>query len=148
MISPPRQLTFAWPHAPSFAREDFLAAPSNREALRAIELWPNWASRMLVLVGPEGAGKSHLGTIWANAAGGLTLDANALSEQTLKASGEASALLIDNADRAVAAEAQFFHLINAALQQNVWLLLTSRAAPDAWGLNTPDLFRDSAWRLS
>ena len=34
MISPPRQLTFRWPHSPSFAREDFLPAPSNREALR------------------------------------------------------------------------------------------------------------------
>ena len=65
MMSPPRQLTFRWPHSTSFAREDFLPAPSNREALRAIELWPNWAGRMLVLVGPEGAGKSHLGAIWA-----------------------------------------------------------------------------------
>ncbi len=139
MILPPRQLAFDWPHAPSFARDDFLSAPSNREALRAIELWPNWASRMLVLVGPEGAGKSHLGTIWANTAGAITLDGAELGEESLKTCGEASALLIDDADRAVAAEAQLFHLINAALQQNVWLLLTSRAAPDAWGLNTPDL---------
>jgi len=38
MISPPRQLTFRWPHSPSILREDFLPAPSNREALRAIEL--------------------------------------------------------------------------------------------------------------
>ena len=61
MMALPRQLTFRWPHSPSFAREDFLPAPSNLEALTAIELWPNWASRMLMLVGPEGAGKSHLG---------------------------------------------------------------------------------------
>ena len=57
MMSPPRQLTFRWPHSPSFAREDFLSAPSNLDALTAIELWPNWAGRMLMLVGPEGAGK-------------------------------------------------------------------------------------------
>ena len=80
MISPPRQLTFRWPHSPSFAREDFLPAPSNREALSAIELWPNWAGRMLTLVGPEGAGKSHLGAIWAGASGAITLHGEALDD--------------------------------------------------------------------
>ena len=29
--------------------------------------------------------------------------------------------------------------MNMALQNDVWLLLTCRAAPDAWGLKTPDL---------
>ena len=139
MISPPRQLTFRWPHSPSFAREDFLPAPSNREALRAIELWPNWAGRMLVIVGPEGAGKSHLGTIWAGAAGAITLRGEALNERSVEACAQACAVLIEDADRATQSEALFFHLMNTVLQNDVWLLLTSRAAPDAWGLKTPDL---------
>ena len=138
-MPPPRQLTFRWPHSPSFAREDFLPAPSNLEALKAIQLWPNWAGRMLMLVGPEGAGKSHLGAIWARAAGATSLTGEELDEQSLEACAGASAVLIDDADRASGAEALFFHLINAGLQNNVWLLLTSRTAPDAWGLNTPDL---------
>jgi len=138
-MSPSRQLTFRWPHSPSFAREDFLPAPSNLEALKAIQLWPNWAGRMLMLVGPEGAGKSHLGAIWARAAGATSLTGEELDEQSLEACAGASAVLIDDADRASGAEALFFHLINAGLQNNVWLLLTSRTAPDAWGLNTPDL---------
>src|SRR6202007_2278132 len=37
------------------------------------------------------------------------------------------------------AEALFFHLINVVLQNNMWLLMTGRTAPDAWALNTPDL---------
>jgi chromosomal replication initiation ATPase DnaA len=139
MMPPSRQLTFRWPHSPSFAREDFLPAPSNLEALKAIQLWPNWAGRMLMLVGPEGAGKSHLGAIWARAAGATSLIGEELDEQSLEACAGASAVLIDDADRASGAEALFFHLINAGLQNNVWLLLTSRTAPDAWGLNTPDL---------
>ena len=139
MMPPPRQLTFRWPHSPSFAREDFLPAPSNLEALKAIQLWPNWAGRMLMLVGPEGAGKSHLGAIWARRAGATSLTGEELDEQSLEACAGASAVLIDDADRASGAEALFFHLINAGLQNNVWLLLTSRTAPDAWGLNTPDL---------
>ena len=139
MISPPRQLTFRWPHSPSFAREDFLLAPSNRDALRAIELWPNWAARMLILLGPEGAGKSHLGAIWASAAGAVTLAGDALDEQSVEACAHARAVLIEDADRATRAEALFFHLINAAMQNSVWLLVTCRTVPDAWGLNTPDL---------
>ena len=139
MTSPPRQLTFHWPHSPSFAREDFLSAPSNHEALNAIGLWPNWAGRMLTLVGPEGAGKSHLGAIWACASGAVTLRGEALNEESVGVCERAHAVLFEDADRAAQSEALFFHLMNTALQNEVWLLLTCRAAPDAWGLNTPDL---------
>jgi chromosomal replication initiation ATPase DnaA len=139
MTTPPRQLAFRWPHSPSFAREDFLMAASNRDALAAVELWPNWASRMLMLVGPEGAGKSHLGAIWARASGAISLSGEDLDEPALEACAQAGAVLIENADRAKCAEALFFHLINAGLHSNIWLLFTSRTAPDAWELNTPDL---------
>jgi chromosomal replication initiation ATPase DnaA len=139
MISTPRQLTFHWPHSPSFLREDFLPALSNREALRAIELWPNWAGRMLVVVGPEGAGKSHLSAIWASAAGAITLHGEALNEQSVEACAQACAVVIEDADRAIKVETDFFHVMNTILQNDLWLLLTSRAAPDAWGLETPDL---------
>jgi chromosomal replication initiation ATPase DnaA len=139
MMSPPRQLTFRWPHSPSFAREDFLSAPSNLDALTAVELWPNWAGRMLMLVGPEGAGKSHLAAIWARNAGAISLLGEELDEQSVVACAGGRAVLIEDADRAMGAEAMLFHLINAALQYNAWLLLTSRTAPDNWGLNTPDL---------
>ena len=47
------------------------------------------------------------------------------------------AVLFEDADRATQSEALFFHLMNMALQNDVWLLLTCRAAPDAWGLKTP-----------
>jgi chromosomal replication initiation ATPase DnaA len=139
MTSPPRQLTFHWPHSPSFAREDFLPAPSNLDALAAIELWPNWAGRMLMLVGPEGAGKSHLGAIWARAASAIILAGEGLDERSLKACARAHAVLIEDADSATRAEALFFHLINTAMQNNAWLMLTCRTPPDAWGLTTPDL---------
>lgn len=139
MISPPRQLTFRWPHSPSFAREDFLAAPSNRDALAAIELWPNWPGRMFTLIGPEGAGKTHLGTIWAEASGAIVLRGDALNEESLAAGERASAILLEDADGAAQTEALFFHVVNTALQNQVWLLLTCRTSPDAWELKTPDL---------
>jgi chromosomal replication initiation ATPase DnaA len=93
----------------------------------------------LMLVGPEGAGKSHLGAIWARAADAVSLTGEGLDEQSLNACVRAHAVLIENADSATRAEALFFHLINTAMQNGTWLMLTCRTTPDSWGLDTPDL---------
>ena len=130
-----RQLPLDLPHTPSFEREDFLESPANAEALRAIAAWPNWAGGMLLLIGPAGSGKSHLGAIWARASGAAVAAAAALPPAALSA----PALLIENADRIGANEASLFHLINGAREAGASLLLTARAAPGAWGLSTPDL---------
>ncbi len=139
MTEPPRQLTLDWPHRPSFAREDFLPAPSNREALGAIDHWPAWPGRMLLLLGPEGAGKSHLASLWAKTSGAATLQGETLSEASSQSFAQGSALLIEDADRVGQAEERLFHLLNTALQTNAWVLLTARKEPAAWGLRIPDL---------
>src|SRR5262245_35344741 len=74
-----RQLALDLSHAESFAREDFLAGPSNADALAAISCWPDWPSQVMALVGPAGSGKSHLAAIWAEQAGARFLSARALS---------------------------------------------------------------------
>jgi chromosomal replication initiation ATPase DnaA len=134
-----RQLPLELPHDPSFAREDFLCAPSNAQALSAIESWPAWAGRMLLLVGPAGSGKSHLGAIWARTAQAATVEAEALREAGLAELAASKALLIENADRIGAGEATLFHLINLVRESGAFVLLTARMPPDSWGLQKPDL---------
>ena len=87
-MSVPRQLALALPHAESFARDDFLIGASNKAALGMIERWPDWPDRALALVGPEGAGKSHLASIWADTAGARRVSARALGETDLPAALE------------------------------------------------------------
>src|SRR6266508_1978458 len=70
MSAGPRQLALALDHSESLAREDFLGGPSNAAALALVDAWPDWTHRAVVLIGPEGSGKSHLAAIWAQAAGG------------------------------------------------------------------------------
>ncbi len=139
MTGPPRQLTLDWPHRPSYAAEDFLPAASNREALAAIHRWPDWTGRMLLMIGPEGSGKSHLGALWAERAAATVVEAPNLAEAVIGAPAKSSALLIEDADRVGEAESRLFHIVNAAMQAETWTLITARAPPDAWSLRTPDL---------
>ena len=134
-----RQLPLDLPHEPSFAREDFLAAPANAEALRAIDAWPAWAGRMLLLSGPAGSGKSHLGAIWARAARAATIEAARLIDAEPADLARSKAILIENGDRVGAAEANLFHLMNLAHENDAFVLLTARGAPDSWELKKPDL---------
>ena len=49
----PRQLVLALDHSESYAREDFLAGPSNSAALALIDSWPDWPNRIMALNGPD-----------------------------------------------------------------------------------------------
>src|SRR5258707_13939220 len=92
----PTQLALALDHAESLAREDFLAGPSNAAALSLIERWPDWPSRVVLLRGPEGSGKSHLAAIWAREAGARTLSPRRLDRGDVPIALATCALVLDN----------------------------------------------------
>ena len=137
-ISPPRQLALALSHAESLAREDFLSGPSNTDALALIDSWPDWPANAVVLVGPEGSGKTHLATIWAAAAGARVISAHALDEGGLRSALATGALVVENA-AAAADERALFHLINLAREENAYLLFTARTVPAAWPVAIADV---------
>lgn len=134
----PRQLALALPHAESFAREDFLAGGSNAGALALIERWPDWPDRVLALVGPEGAGKSHLAAIWAELAGARRVSGRALGETNLIGALATGALVVEDAP-ARPDERALFHLINLTREHEAWLLVTAQAPPTQWKVALPDL---------
>lgn len=131
------QLPLPFDHAPRYGLDDFMPSATNEAALEAIERWPDWPDRVLLLVGPEGAGKSHLARIWAARA-----DADLLSSANL--AGDLDILVrrnavVEDADRAVLPEAALFHLLNLVRERGLSLLITARAPPAAWALETADL---------
>jgi len=134
----PRQLALALPHAESFAREDFLTGAPNEAALAMIERWPDWPDRALALVGPEGAGKSHLAAIWAETAGARRVSARALGQTDLIGALATGALVIEDAPARLD-ERALFHLLNLIREEEACLLITARAAPARWGVALPDL---------
>ena len=137
--SGPHQLALALAHHESFAREDFLAGPSNAAALALVERWPDWPDRMLALVGPAGSGKSHLAAIWAERAGARLLSSRALEQPSLGGALATGALVLEDVRAGAFEEAALFHLLNLAREERAFLLLTSRASPVGWPVRVADL---------
>lgn len=115
-------------------REDYVLGPSNAAAVAALDAWPRWHGGSLVLVGPEGVGKSHLAQAWAATSHAVVLQRES---PDIAAAADRPAL-IEDLDRGIADEA-LFHLINMAGRQGAGLLLTARKAPAAWPAALPDL---------
>lgn len=135
----PRQLTLDLPVEPRYGREDFLVSPSNMQAWSTFENWPGWPDRVLLLLGPTGAGKSHLAAIWAARTGARVLNASALPLADLPGLVRSRAILVEDADVAAGVETEFFHLLNLVRNSTTYLVVTARQWPDSWGLATADL---------
>jgi chromosomal replication initiation ATPase DnaA len=134
----PRQLLLDLPSEPRFLAEDFVVGPSNERAYAMIEAWPSWPGEALLLVGPRGSGKTHLGAIWANRAHAWTLRRAELENEAVERYMAPRALLIEDAHEP-GDEAALFHLINAAKLRRSHLLLTAVSEPMLWNISTPDL---------
>jgi chromosomal replication initiation ATPase DnaA len=135
----PRQLVLALDHAVSFAREDFLAGPSNAVALTLIDRWPDWPDRIMALNGPEGSGKSHLAAIWAETTGARVLAAKLLSETDLPTAFATGALVVEDLEPAGLDERALFHLLNLAREESAYVLLTARSALAGFPVSIRDL---------
>jgi chromosomal replication initiation ATPase DnaA len=126
------------PTSPRFGRDEFLPAASNRAALEMIDRWPDWPDRVLMLIGPPGAGKSHLCAIWAARAGALVATPEAPPTLEALLAQAPRAVLIDNVDR-VADETALFHLLNFVNETSAFLLMSAARAPRAGEVRLPDL---------
>jgi chromosomal replication initiation ATPase DnaA len=122
----------------SLSRDDFLPAPCNAAALGLVEGWPDWPAKTMALIGPPGAGKSHLGSIWADIAGARRVAARDLAGIAPADALATGALLLEDAGPRTS-EVALFHLLNAAREEDAFLLLTAREAPVAWGVGLKDL---------
>ncbi|MBS8259206.1 hypothetical protein DYI23_03145 [Roseibium polysiphoniae] len=138
MAEPPRQLPLELPHEQALGRDDYLVGSSNRAAFDLLERWPDWPSAVVVLAGPVGAGKTHLVEAWHEDTGAAVLAAADLTVESVTGLVAAGAVALEDAHKGVD-ETALFHLLNAARQAGVRVLITSRTWPTAWNLTLPDL---------
>lgn len=142
-----RQLAFDLPVRAALGRDDFFVSPANALALATLEAPGGWPAGKLVLIGPEGSGKSHLARVWASAEAAEVIAAHDLAgriapTQARPAPPQARAMVVEDGDRIagdLAAETALFHLHNLVLAEGGRLLITARSAPGRWPLVLPDL---------
>ncbi|MGH6780227.1 MAG: chromosomal replication initiator DnaA, partial [Bradyrhizobium sp.] len=101
--------------------------------------WPEWPSRALMLVGPEGSGKSHLAAIWAELAGARSTAAHALSPVNVPAALATGALVVEDLRSGDFDERALFHLLNLAREDAAFVLMTARLPAAALPVELRDL---------
>jgi chromosomal replication initiation ATPase DnaA len=131
-----RQLALPFTHVPRYRGITFLEASSNAEALALLDQPSIWPHGRLAIFGPEGCGKTHLLTRWAERQGACVIDAGQLALDPLRPP-PAGPIAIDDAD--LAAERPLLHLLNAGHEAGVHVVLTSRTPPARWAVALPDL---------
>jgi chromosomal replication initiation ATPase DnaA len=128
-----QQITFDLGHRAAHGRQDFLVAPSNRDAVAWIDLWPDWPAPALVLHGPAASGKTHLAAVWAEKNKAAFVDTTNLGTQGAdEIAQQAEHLVLDHVDPWFGdrdAETALFHLYNIFKEEKRSLLLTTRLAP-------------------
>lgn len=130
------QMRFPLVREPSARAAVFMRGASNHLAIEALELWPAKGEPVLALVGPEGAGKSHLAAGWAERVGAIGFSGPEVVLTDLP-DLEGRPVLLDDADQTPADT--LFHLMNLARSPGGALLMVSREPPSHWSVDLPDL---------
>jgi chromosomal replication initiation ATPase DnaA len=104
-----------------------------------IDAWPDWPTSAVVLVGPEGSGKSHLGEVWRGRSGAAAITVDGLAVASVPELCGAGALLVEDAPGAAPDEKALFHLLNYMRENAGHLLITARDFPAHWDIGLKDL---------
>ena len=133
-----RQYPLDLGHRTAMGRQDFLVTEANRDAVRWLDLWPDWPAPALILYGPPACGKTHLAAVWAAQSGAARLTP-AHVPADLPESGH---LILDEADALIGAresEEALFHLYNRFKEEGRSLLLLLNDPPIRRDFVLPDL---------
>jgi chromosomal replication initiation ATPase DnaA len=132
------QLILEFPSHKAYKKEDFYVSPSNQQAYDFINSWPKWIKRTVNIFGPSGSGKSHLASILKNKTSCLQVNSNELNENIFIKYKTKEALIIENLDEKIS-ENLLFALWNIALQDNKYLMITSKKSIASYKFKLKDL---------
>lgn len=132
------QIPFDLPVRPATGREDFFLSPANALAVAEIDRWRDWPAGKLALIGPKGAGKTHLAHVWAAQAGAGILAARQVTAWRPR-TGNFVIEDVPDISGDPETERALFHLHNFVLAEGGRLLFTGIAPPAQWPIVLPDL---------
>lgn len=137
------QLPLSLSHPTDFYSDDLVVTKSNKSACELIERWPDWPMPVAVLVGPDGSGKTHFATVWADISKAQKIEPDQL-DQAITFIEKGIPVLVEDMDGVDLNEVVFFHLINSVKESHVinpktTLLITARKGPSNWNVKLDDL---------
>ena len=137
------QIPFDLGHRTALARNDFLVAPNNHDAVAWIDLWPEWPAPCLVLYGPVASGKTHLGAVWAEQTAAICVKASDVNEDFIRDVADVNHhIIIEDGDDLIGnltGEKGLFHLYNIFKEEQRSILLTLQEPPVRRSFALPDL---------
>jgi len=134
-----RQHVLDMPIRSARGRHDFIVSKSNEEAILWLDSWPEWPMQGLVICGPHGSGKTHLGCLWKDQSNAIEVKGSEVSEvlEIVRENEQVLTCFVDDAD--TANPERLLHLFNHMYSNGGYLLLTAKKPPAAWQLPLPDL---------
>ena len=119
------QLILNFNYEQNFKDQDFYVAKSNEFSFKLLNSWPKWEKNFVNLIGQKFSGKSHLVNIFLEKFKGIKIEANELTNETLKQIKIFENIIIENFNDQID-ENLFFTLLNIIDQDNKYLILTSK----------------------
>jgi len=135
----PEQLTFPQYVLPALGRGDYFVSTANALAVARLDDTQAWTNGKLALTGPEGAGKTHLAHVWAEANNAEITDATTLPSLDIPSLRTPLAIEIPDTPMTTPEEEALFHFHNHMAAQKLPLLLIARQPPARWTIALPDL---------
>ena len=119
------QLILNFDYEQNFKDQDFYVTKSNEFSFKLLNSWPKWEKNFVNLIGQKFSGKTHLVNIFLEKFNGIKIEANELTNDSLKQIKIFENIIIENFNDQVD-ENLFFTLLNIIDQDNKYLILTSK----------------------
>lgn len=120
-----KQVTFNLNIEDEYNCEDYIVSYSNIEAYNFVHKHSLWPLNRLLILGEEGAGKTHLANIWGNIIDALVIEEG---EEFERLSRQCEGVILEDINE-IRNEEYLFHLINFCQNHSIHLLLTASTLP-------------------
>ena len=119
------QLILKFPSKNLYLKEDYYVSTSNKEAYDFVNSWPKWPKKIVNIFGPNGSGKTHTASLLKNKTTILKIQSSEINDEIFSKFKTKEALILEDFDEKIS-ESLFFSLWNKILQDNKYLLITSK----------------------
>ena len=128
-------------------RDQLLRSQSNELALKVVENFDTWPQNKLILVGPQGCGKSHISSILASELDGLIVSAKNFDLSFIQIGGKDTIFILEDMEKLAqlepnqkrAVEEAIFHFLVKYENTDSKIFITGAGNPALWDISLPDL---------